>query len=117
MATSSVEITEGTGAAFATHTITEGMETRHLSRVVVSNSTGSDISLATSTGQTSIIAAIEAWTGLTDTELRAAAVEVEATAWPLPTGAATAANQVTTNSKLDDLITAIDALTTAIEAM
>jgi hypothetical protein len=107
MPTSKIEVTAGTGTNIATHTITESAETRHLSRVVVSNSSGAELGLATTAKQDAIIAAIAAWSGLTDAQLRASAVPISAASLPLPSGAAT-------NTKLDSLITAVEAVEDAI---
>lgn len=107
MPTSKIAVTAGTGTNIATHTITEDTETRHLSRVVVSNSSGAELGLATTAKQDAIIAAIAAWSGLTDAQLRASAVPISVASLPLPSGAAT-------NAKLDDLITAVGAVEDAV---
>jgi len=112
MATSKIEVTEGTGTNVATHTITEGMETRHLSRVVVSNASGSDIALATDAKLDDIITALGSPVGLTDAELRADPIDVSADSLPLPTGASTSAKQDTMITAIDDLATAINDMAT-----
>jgi hypothetical protein len=53
-----------------------------------------------------------AWAGLTDAQLRATAVAVSAASLPLPTGAATAANQTTANSSLSSIDTKLPAAVT-----
>ena len=83
MSAASVEITEGAGTPVATYTITEGAETRHLQRIVLNKSDGTEVDIA------AILAAIEAATEGTQTAGEAAATVLGATGDAAATAAAT----------------------------
>lgn len=70
MATSRISATEGSGKNIATHSFSEDSVTKELQRVVVSNSSGTDISPATSTNQTAqstLIGAVDETAPASDT--------------------------------------------------
>lgn len=107
---SKITVDEGTATPLATYEINEAAEDKQLSRTVLNDGDGNEIttlpvsaaSLPLPTGAAT--AANQQTDALTDAELRAAPVDVDgsgvtqpisAASLPLPTGAATAANQQT----------------------
>ncbi len=101
MATSKIQVSEGSGKNLATNSFTEDTVTKEVSRIVLNDSSGAEIttlpvsavSLPLPSGAS--ISANQQTDALTDTEIRATALPVSASALPLPTGASTSALQQT----------------------